>query len=105
MVQGRVEGAETGRVPERLKALREAEARAAVEIRQAADSLDEVLEPLQQARWRVLEEQMERQKARSADAGAAEQPGSRAALTRRSRMPAVDCLPTAMICSRRRFSS
>ena len=33
-----------------------------MEIRQAADSLDEVLEPLQQARWRILEEQMERRK-------------------------------------------
>ena len=62
MVQGRAEGAESGRVPGRLKALREVEARAALEIRQAADSLDEILEPLQQARWRILEEQMERRK-------------------------------------------
>jgi hypothetical protein len=62
IVQGRVEGADTGRLPERLKALREVEARGAVEIRQAADALDEVLEPLQQARWRILEEQMERRK-------------------------------------------
>jgi hypothetical protein len=62
MVQGRIEGADSGRLPERLKALREAEARAAVEIRQAADSLDEVLDPLQQARWRVLEDQLERRK-------------------------------------------
>jgi hypothetical protein len=62
IVQGRAEGAETGRLPERLKALREVEARGAAEIRQAADALDEVLEPLQQARWRILEEQMERRK-------------------------------------------
>jgi hypothetical protein len=62
MVQGRIEGADSGRLPELLKALREAEARAAVAIRQAADSLDEVLDPLQQARWRVLEDQLERRK-------------------------------------------
>jgi hypothetical protein len=62
IVQGRAEGAEAARLPERLKALHEAEARSAVEVRQAADSLDEVLEPLQQARWRILEEQMERRK-------------------------------------------
>jgi hypothetical protein len=31
-------------------------------IRQPADALDEVLEPIRQARWRVLEEQMERRK-------------------------------------------
>jgi hypothetical protein len=62
MVQGRGEGADAGRLSERLKALREAEARAGVVIREAADSLDEVLDPLQQARWRILEEQMERRK-------------------------------------------
>jgi hypothetical protein len=62
IVQGRGEGADAGRLPDRLKALREAEARSANEIRRAADSLDEVLEPLQQARWRILEEQMERRK-------------------------------------------
>jgi hypothetical protein len=62
IVQGRVEGADAARLPERLKALREAEARSVVEIREASDSLDEVLEPMQQARWRILEEQMERRK-------------------------------------------
>jgi hypothetical protein len=62
IVQGRVEGTEAGRLPERLKALRDVEARSEGEIRQASDSLDEVLEPLQQARWRILEEQMERRK-------------------------------------------
>jgi hypothetical protein len=62
MVQGKVEGADNGRLPERLEALREAEARAAQDIRQAAEALDEVLEPIQQARWRILEEQMERRK-------------------------------------------
>jgi hypothetical protein len=62
IVQGRAEGADAARLPERLKTLRDIEARAAVEIRDAADRLDEVLEPLQQARWRILEEQMERRK-------------------------------------------
>jgi hypothetical protein len=45
-----------------LTALREHDARAAAELRQAYDSLDEILDPRQQARFRVFEEQIERRK-------------------------------------------
>jgi hypothetical protein len=45
-----------------LTALREHDARAATELRQAYDSLDEILDPRQQARFRVFEEQIERRK-------------------------------------------
>ena len=46
----------------RLDALRELEARSATELRRAYDAIDEVLTPNQQARFRVLEEQIERRK-------------------------------------------
>ena len=45
-----------------LTALREHDARASTELRQAYDSLDEILDPRQQARFRVFEEQIERRK-------------------------------------------
>jgi hypothetical protein len=45
-----------------LKALDEAEARSRDEVRQATDALNQVLDVRQQARFRVLEEQMERRK-------------------------------------------
>jgi hypothetical protein len=45
-----------------LGALQELEARNAAELRRAYNSLDEVLTPLQQGRFRVLEEQIERRK-------------------------------------------
>lgn len=46
----------------RLKDLQELEARTAAELRRAYIGIDEVLTPLQQARFRVLEEQIERRK-------------------------------------------
>lgn len=46
----------------RLNALQELESRSAADLRRAYDALDEVLTPLQQARFRVLEEQIERRK-------------------------------------------
>lgn len=46
----------------RLSALQELESRAAAEIRRAYTGIDEVLTPLQQARFRVLEEAIERRK-------------------------------------------
>jgi hypothetical protein len=49
-------------IVERIRALREAEARAVAEVAAAVDSLDEVLDPLQQAKLRIFEEQMERRK-------------------------------------------
>jgi len=45
---------------EQLKALRELDVRAADEGRKAYDALDEALEPLQQAKFRLLEQQVER---------------------------------------------
>ncbi len=45
-----------------LAALREHDVRAATELRQAYESLDEILTPRQQARFRVFEEQIERRK-------------------------------------------
>ena len=50
------------RIAERLRTLRETETKALAEAAHAADRLDEVLEPVQQARLRVFEEQMERRK-------------------------------------------
>ena len=45
---------------EQLKVLRELDLRAADELRKAYDALDEALEPLQQARFRLFEQQVER---------------------------------------------
>ena len=45
---------------EQLKALRELDVRAADELRKAYDALDETLEPAQQARFRLFEQQVER---------------------------------------------
>jgi len=45
-----------------LTALREHDDRAAIELRQAYDALDEILDTRQQARFRVFEEQIERRK-------------------------------------------
>jgi len=49
-------------VRDRLRALREHDDRAAAELRKAYDSLDEVLDVRQQARFRVFEETIERRK-------------------------------------------
>ena len=46
----------------RLNDLQELEARAAAELRRAYNGIDEVLTPVQQARFRVLEELIERRK-------------------------------------------
>lgn len=47
---------------QRLKALHELESRAATDVRRAYDAIDAILTPVQQARFRVLEEQIERRK-------------------------------------------
>ena len=63
---------------ERLKALREHEDRASAELRRAYESLDEVLDARQQARFRLFEELLERRKLEllmRARAGAATRPG------------------------------
>ena len=49
-------------IRERLKSLRELDERSAVELRQAYDAVDEVLDVRQQARFRMFEEQLERRK-------------------------------------------
>ncbi len=49
-------------VRERLKTLREHDDRAAEELRKAHESLDEVLDVRQQARFRIFEETIERRK-------------------------------------------
>jgi hypothetical protein len=49
-------------ITRRLSALQELEARQAAELRRAYNGIDEVLSPLQRARFRVLEEQTERRK-------------------------------------------
>jgi hypothetical protein len=51
-----------GAIRERLRALRDAEQQAAEALRREYDSLDEVLDPRQQVRFRVFEEQLERRK-------------------------------------------
>lgn len=49
-------------ITERIRALKELESRGLADILQALEKLDEVLDPIQQARLRVVEEQMERRK-------------------------------------------
>jgi hypothetical protein len=49
-------------VRDRLKALRELDDRSAADLRRAYDSLDEVLDVRQQARFRIFEENLERRK-------------------------------------------
>ncbi|MEO7276356.1 MAG: hypothetical protein ABIX28_07080, partial [Vicinamibacterales bacterium] len=51
-----------GAVRDRLRTLREHDDRAAEELRKAYDSLDEVLDVRQQARFRIFEENIERRK-------------------------------------------
>ena len=51
-----------GQIRERLKALDDAEAQAITEIRQARTTLEQVLNVRQQARFRLMEEQIERRK-------------------------------------------
>jgi hypothetical protein len=62
MIAGRGGPVDEGTVKDRLKALDELEARANSEIQQQRDTIDQVLSPLQQARFRVFEETMEQRK-------------------------------------------
>lgn len=62
LVRDRRSGADDDRIREALKALREASERTIADIVRAADDIDDVLEPAQQARLRIFEEQMERRK-------------------------------------------
>jgi hypothetical protein len=47
---------------ERVKALQELDTRSAADIRKAYDAIDQMLDPRQQAKFRVFEENMERRK-------------------------------------------
>lgn len=60
--RARREAAASAEIEDRLKALRALDSRGQAEAQQALERVDEVLEPVQQARLRVLEEQMERRK-------------------------------------------
>lgn len=62
MTNPRAKGADDATVKERLTALQELESRTAAEMRKAYNSLDEILDVTQQARFRVFEEQIERRK-------------------------------------------
>lgn len=51
-----------GEITSRLNALRELDSESASDLRRAYEAVDEILTPLQQARFRVLEDQIERRK-------------------------------------------
>ena len=59
----------------RLRALQELEGRSAAELRKAYNGIDELLTPLQQARFRVLEEDIERRKLQLIGRARANNPG------------------------------
>ena len=62
MTQPQAKPQEDSVIAERLKALKEHDARAAAELGRAYDALDEVLDVRQQARFRAFEENLERRK-------------------------------------------
>ena len=62
LVQDRQGEAGDDRLREQMRALRELTERSAAEIVRAVEEVDEVLEPVQQARLRLFDEQMERRK-------------------------------------------
>jgi hypothetical protein len=62
MLQATDGAVDESQIKERLKALNDLDASAATEVRQAQESLDEVLDLRQQARFRILELEMERRK-------------------------------------------
>ena len=62
MTQPQAKPQEDAVIAERLKALKEHDARAAAELGRAYDALDEVLDVRQQARFRAFEEGLERRK-------------------------------------------
>lgn len=62
MTQAQTKEQGDGGIAERLKALKEHDARAAAELSRAYDVLDEVLDVRQQARFRAFEDNLERRK-------------------------------------------
>jgi hypothetical protein len=59
---GRGGPVDEGTIRERLRALDELEVRAAAEVKQQQTAVDQVLTPIQQARFRIFEETMEQRK-------------------------------------------
>jgi len=62
MTQPQAKPQDDAAIAERLKALKEHDARAAAELTRAYDALDEVLDVRQQARFRAFEDNLERRK-------------------------------------------
>lgn len=62
LTSGRGGPADEDGIKERLKALDDLDARAAAEIKQQQTAIDQVLTPVQQARFRLFEETIERRK-------------------------------------------
>lgn len=62
LTQPRTGAPDEARIREQIKALDDLDTRAAVEIRQAREAVDLVLDPRQQARFRIFEELMEQRK-------------------------------------------
>jgi len=58
----KAEAFDEAQVKQQLRALADLEARTAAELRSAYDALDQILDVRQQARFRILEEQLERRK-------------------------------------------
>jgi Spy/CpxP family protein refolding chaperone len=54
--------ADEAQLKEKVKALEDLDARSAADVKRAADALDQVLDPRQQARFRVFEQNMEQRK-------------------------------------------
>jgi Spy/CpxP family protein refolding chaperone len=56
------ESGDEGPIKDRLKALQDLDARTRAEVQKAYDGIDSMLDPRQQAKFRLFEEQMERRK-------------------------------------------
>ena len=62
LTQARAGAPDEARIREQIKALDDLDTRSAVEVRQAREAVDLVLDPRQQARFRIFEELMEQRK-------------------------------------------
>jgi hypothetical protein len=60
--RGRPGDVDATQIADRLRSLDDVDARSAGEVKQAMANLDQVLDPYQRARFRILEEQLERNK-------------------------------------------
>jgi phosphoglycolate phosphatase-like HAD superfamily hydrolase len=62
LTNAQTSAADEAEMRDRLKALRDEEARGAAEVRKAYDAVDELLDVRQQAQFRLFEEQMDRKR-------------------------------------------